>query len=196
MQYAGAEGLIVWLVIVVISIVFRAVKASGGNVAMPPRRNNTPHSPRQTPIRQGNMPRPMQGMPRSTATVPPPMQVSGSQPQVPPQELERVRQELQSEFERVFAQVPRETGVSAPQPVASSAPRQTEQAARQRRQADSHVEHQKLHGGRGEKKPENVRFVPSTPIGVFAEASLQRRRRLREAYLLTELIGRPRAYDI
>ncbi len=190
MQLAGAEGLIIWVVIVVISMIFRAIKASGGSVAMPPKPRG-PQNPRQGQPPRPQVPRQMQVSPYQGAA---PRQGAayGKQPQVPQQELERVKQELQSEFERVFTQGPHEEAASAPQPMAVSA-LQTEESARPQKRRGAHAERQSHHGV-GHTEASVV--VPSRPIGVVAEMPLQRRQRLREAYMLTELIGRPRAYDI
>ena len=191
MQYAGAEGLIVWVVIVVISMIFRAVKASGGSAAMPPRQRG-PQNPRRGQYPRPQVPRQMQvspyqgASPRRTAPY-------NEHLQIPPLEHERVRQELQSEFERAFTQLPLEEDVSAPQPVAVSVSPQREESTRQQKRQGVHAERQS-HYGVGHTEDNMV--VSSGPIRVQMEMSLQRRKRLREAYLLTELIGRPRGYDI
>ena len=178
MQYAGAEGLIVWLVIVVISIVFRAIKASGGSVAMPPKQRN-PQIPRQ---RQGMRPQGMRQMPAvpQTVVVPRPVPIAGNQPQLSPQELDRAHQALQSELERVFAQ-------GQPMPVA-----QPQLQSVEYQQAASHDDGSRHIGGRAPVGTTHTAHVQ----GLVVEKPLHRLQRLREAYKLTELIGRPRAYDI
>ena len=182
MQYAGAEGLIVWLVIVVISIVFRAIKASGGTPAMPPKQSN-PQNPRQG---HGSRPQGMRQMPAvpQTVVVPRPTPIAGNQPQLSPQELERAHQALQSELERVFAQ-------GQPTPVA---PPQQQRVEYQQvvPQAVSHDDGSRHIGGRAPAGIAQTAHVQ----GLLAVKPSQRLQRLREAYKLTELIGRPRAYDI
>ena len=178
MQYAGAEGLIVWLVIVVISIVFRAIKASGGTPAMPPRQRN-PQNPRQ---RQGTRPQGMRQMPAvpQTVVVPRPVPIMDNQPQFSQQELDRAHQALQSELEKVFAQVP-------PTP---EVPSRAQRAEKPHHEGGRHTGvRNAVKSARGAEQTVQVQ-----DIGV--ELASHRLQRLRQAYLLTELIGRPRAYDI
>ena len=180
MQYAGdAVGLLVWVVIVLISIIYRAVKASGGSAAMPPRQNNTPLPNRQKQMARGEVPRPM-----PTALRPTSVGLNGAP--LSQQELERVRQTLQSEFERVFAQVPPTPGLP---PKAQRA--EKSHAAHPQNQAAPCREQVSVAAGKAD-----MGGMPAPAQGLFAERMLQNRVRLRQAYLLTELIGRPRAYDI
>ena len=178
MQYAGdAVGLLVWVVIVLISIIYRAVKASGGSAAMPPRQNNTPLPNRQKQMARGEVPRPMPTAPRPTS-----VGLNGAP--LSQQELERAHQALQSELERVFAQ-------GQPTPVA---PPQQQRVEYQQvvPPAASHDDGSRHIGGRAPAGIAQTAHVQ----GLLAVKSSQRLQRLREAYKLTELIGRPRAYDI
>ena len=186
MQYAGAEGLIVWLVIVVISVIFRAIKASGGTPAMPPKQN-VPRPPRQNQGGQGMVQRPIPTVPRPVPIAPRSLPAVSNQPQLSQQELERAHQALQGELEKVFAQVP----------LTPEMPSQG-QKAEKHHQKGAHHEHQTRHEGirnaavKSAKGAGQVAYVQ----GLVSENASQKRLRLRQAYLLTELIGRPRAYDI
>ena len=149
---------------------------------MPPKQRG-PQIPRQG---QGMRTQGQRPMPYTSqqAVVPRPTPIAGNQPVVSQRELERARQTLQSELEKVFAQVP-------PTPVVPPQPQRVEhhQAAQQ---AASHADGERHAPGKasvGEMQPAYVQ-------GLLVENASQKRQRLRQAYLLTELVGRPRAYDI
>ena len=190
MQYAIPEGLIVWVIIIVISVVYRSIKASGGNAAMPPRQRG-PQNPRQGQHPRPQMPRPIPIMPYQTGGVPPQTVGAGELPPVSQQEIEQVHQELQRELERAFGQVQNVPTAMQPQPIAQQqVPQQQTVAHRQKRQVRSSGSRDAAvrTGGAVMQRPHTQ--------GFSVEKLAQNRTRLREAYLLTELVGRPRAYDI
>ena len=133
MQYAIPEGLIVWVIIIVISVVYRSIKASGGNASMPPRQRG-PQNPRQGQHPRSQMPRPIPIMPNQAGGVPPQTVGAGGQPLVSQQEIEQVHQELQRELERAFGQVQSVPTAMQLQPIAQQqVPQQQTVAHRQKR---------------------------------------------------------------
>ena len=185
-----AIGLLIWIAIVVIGLVIRAIKAIIRKVVMLPQQNNTLRPFRQNQGGQGTVsrPTPAASRPMTNGYVSLVRPVRDNQPQLSQQGIEHFRHELQNEFGRLFPQMPHTEAVSAPQPVV--------QTAQEHREGASYAEYQQHGVILDGETHENGRVMPSKPIGVLSETSLQRRRRLREAYLLTELIGRPRAYDV
>ena len=177
MQYAGdAGGLIIWVVIVLISFIYRAVKASGGSAAMPPKQDNPPLSPRPN----------QSGQARARHNLTP---VASPRVQSKQNEIEQARQALLNELERQRQLAGCEEAFEAPEealPRQPEAPQKTRVPIKHERQYISRNGNEK-----GDQQDAEVSFSKQT-----MENALQRNRRLREAYMLTELIGRPRAYDI
>ena len=177
MQYAGdAVGLIIWVAVVLISFIYRAVKASGGSAAMPPKQGRTPLSPRPNRDAPGSVHRnsPPEASPRE------PSKQHG---------IEQARRALLKELERQRQLAGYEEAFEEPeevQPRQAKVNQKTSVPAKHERQYIPHTGEEK-----GEQQDADVVLPKQT-----MENALRRNRRLREAYMLTELIGRPRAYDI
>ncbi len=185
MQYAGdLVGLVIWVGIILISFIYRAVKASGGRTAMPPKQGNMPLPSRQN---QGERRNPH-------GNVPP---VASHRAQAKQHEVEQVRQALLNELKRQRELAGYEETIDVPVVAPVDAPVEVRiQEAEKPHDATVPAKRKRQYISRfGDGKEETQEDASAIPR-LATEYALQRSRRLREAYMLTELIGRPRAYDI